>query len=231
LREITLLLLCSVVINDLLLLLVTTAGRAPSPLADVRLERIDSSLHLSTAAVVRWITRFPALSGCLTVIYHLLTVVVAFALLAPALSGNFDASRRYVFSVLIAGTITAVLFAACPAAGPWVGHKYRPTAGQSHVEVYLRLVKSARSIPLDFSEGGIVSFPSFHVVLAVLSAVALWDFRTARWIVLAVSTAICISTVTTGWHYFIDVIGGLAVAAIADAIAARALQTDLVSYS
>ncbi len=65
-------------------------------------------------------------------------------------------------------------------------------------------------LPSD-AKAGVVAFPSFHVILAVLSVIALWNLRWLRWPAFAFGTAICISTMTTGWHYAIDVIGGLAV--------------------
>jgi membrane-associated phospholipid phosphatase len=58
----------------------------------------------------------------------------------------------------------------------------------------------------------IVSFPSFHVVLAILSAFALSSIRSLRAPVWVLAVLICISAVSTGWHYGIDVFGGVIVA-------------------
>ena len=59
--------------------------------------------------------------------------------------------------------------------------------------------------------GGIVAFPSFHTILAILSVRALWGIGKLRAIGTALGVAICLSTVATGWHYVIDVLSGIAV--------------------
>ena len=57
-------------------------------------------------------------------------------------------------------------------------------------------------------------FPSFHVIWAVLSARALWGFRRLRIPVSMLAGLLSVSTMTTGWHYFVDVLGGLVVAEV-----------------
>jgi membrane-associated phospholipid phosphatase len=52
----------------------------------------------------------------------------------------------------------------------------------------------------------------------------MWNVRWARWFVFTLCILICISTITTGWHYLIDVIGGLAVTYLAQTIAVRVLE-------
>ena len=76
-------------------------------------------------------------------------------------------------------------------------------------------MKSGVPVEMMGATTAIVSFPSFHVALALLSAVYLSTFRRLRvtnWILAGLIT---ISTVTTGWHYGIDVLGGIALAAVA----------------
>ena len=77
---------------------------------------------------------------------------------------------------------------------------------------YLIRLKSSAPVELDMNNAGIVSFPSFHVVLAILSAVALSSIRRLRAWAWALAALICISAVTTGWHYGIDILGGLILA-------------------
>jgi membrane-associated phospholipid phosphatase len=69
-------------------------------------------------------------------------------------------------------------------------------------------------VDLDMNDAGIVSFPSFHVVLALLSAMALGTIRSLRVWVWALAGLICISAVTTGWHYGVDILGGMILAIV-----------------
>ena len=68
--------------------------------------------------------------------------------------------------------------------------------------------------------GRMICFPSFHTILAVLAAIALWPLPRLRWMAAVWGTLIVVSTVTTGTHYLIDVLAGFAVAMVAQ-VAAR----------
>ena len=52
-----------------------------------------------------------------------------------------------------------------------------------------------------------------------MCAAALWGFRPIRIPAAILSVLIILSTLTTGWHYFSDVLGGIVVAAISMAVA------------
>ena len=62
---------------------------------------------------------------------------------------------------------------------------------------------------------GLLCFPSFHTILAILAAVALWSIPYARWLSSLWAGLIVVSTVTTGWHYVIDVVAGLVISGTA----------------
>lgn len=207
----------------LLGLLMQIAGRTSSPLQDSALANIDARIHVSTGAIVRFAGHFPALRLSSDVAYALLMPLIIAALLLPPLLGNAQASRRYVLSIVVAALLTAGLFALCPAVGPWTVYGFAPTQDQAAVESYLRLLKSAGPVRLNPAASAIVSFPSFHVVLAILSTIALWGVRRARPLLWVLTIAICASTLTTGWHYAVDVIGGLFVTLIAHLIAVRVM--------
>jgi membrane-associated phospholipid phosphatase len=69
---------------------------------------------------------------------------------------------------------------------------------------------------------GVVCFPSFHAIWAVLCGYAFSGFR--RYIripVYVLAALMFLSTVTTGWHYVIDVLAGLLVAVVSLLIARR----------
>jgi membrane-associated phospholipid phosphatase len=61
----------------------------------------------------------------------------------------------------------------------------------------------------------LICFPSFHVIWAILFAQALWGFRYLRIPVALLAGLIIMSTLTTGWHYFVDVLAGILLASFA----------------
>jgi hypothetical protein len=74
--------------------------------------------------------------------------------------------------------------------------------------------------------------PSFHVVFAVLGALlvahggASRGMRFATW---ALAVAVCLTTITTGQHYLVDVPGGVATAVASYALARRVCKASVVS--
>ncbi len=203
--------------------MIPVAGRSPYPLVDGALARIDAAVHFHTVTIVHLMAHFPRLQHTLAIAYALLWVLVVAALLVPTLSGRAVDSRRYVFAVLIASIMTAVLFALWPAAGPWIVQGFAPTKDQAEVIDALASLKSGQPLA-EGVKSAVVAFPSFHVILAVLSVIALWNIRWIRWFAFTLGMMICVSTVTTGWHYGIDVIGGLAVTYLAQGIACLAIR-------
>jgi membrane-associated phospholipid phosphatase len=72
---------------------------------------------------------------------------------------------------------------------------------------------------------GLISFPSFHTVSAILFGWALFPVRKLRWWALALNAALIASTPVQGAHYFIDILGGALVAAYAILVAPLLMQT------
>jgi hypothetical protein len=81
-------------------------------------------------------------------------------------------------------------------------------AGSSHLEQFLGLRDgSFRSIDLGNMKG-IITFPSFHTELAIITAWAFWTIRWLRYPAIALNALVVISTPTHGGHYFIDAMAG-----------------------
>lgn len=69
---------------------------------------------------------------------------------------------------------------------------------------------------------GICTFPSFHTVMALLGAWALWPMRWyLRWPSAIFSAFVLFTTLPIGGHYFVDVLAGAAVFTASIAIAKR----------
>jgi len=198
-------------------------GRVPDVLKDTQLAAADRFFHFQTASVVHLVEHFPALNHLLAMIYQSLSAFAVLAIFLPVLAGPRIASRRLVLQVTFAGLATAGLFALLPAAGPWTTEGLSPSGEQAHISESLARMRVPGTMDIADANGGIVAFPSFHVILAILSACALGSVRFLRIPAWIYCSLICFSTITTGWHYGIDVVGGVVVAFCAVAAGDRVL--------
>jgi hypothetical protein len=197
---------------------VLIAGRLRMPLQDLLFGRIDQSLGVSVPGIVVW-AHHHWLGTVINRSYPWLLPLLAVAAFAPALMGKMKHAREFLLANLVAFAMGVPLFALLPAVGPWSYFHLAPDPAQA--ACWAQLLSLRLSGPYMFQEqaAGVVCFPSFHVIWAILCAAALWGFRSIRIPIALLSTMIIASTLTTGWHYFSDVLGGIAVAAISMAIA------------
>jgi membrane-associated phospholipid phosphatase len=195
--------------------ILAAAAHNALPLADRTFAQLDAYVF-QTADVVMWMRAHPILNVSSVLVYVSVFPLVGLTGMAPLL-GYPDAGRRFVVAGVIGLFLTIAGFSLFPAVGPWNVEGYRPTIDQFAVEKALLAMK-AHTIQFP-AVAGIVSFPSFHTVLAILSACALWPIRWLRWPSAILAAGICVSTVTTGWHYGVDVVAGVMVALIAQGLA------------
>lgn len=102
---------------------------------------------------------------------------------------------------------------------------YAPSAAQLRCQDLLLTLRSGGIHVLDLNESGIVCFPSFHTLLAIVSCVALWSIKPLRIPAAVLASCVVFATLTTGWHYLVDVVGGLLLTLLS--IAAARLFTAL----
>lgn len=189
------------------------AARLRLPLRDALLARIDAELGINVPRIVAWSHGHWAghvINHC----YLLLLPMLLAAIFLPALTGRLETAQRFLIANLVAFAIAVPLFALFPALGPWSYFHFAASSTQIDCQAQLSALRESGAYFFDSQGAGIVSFPSFHMLWAVLCAAALWEFRKFRPLTLLVSVMIAASTITTGWHYFIDVLAGAAVAAI-----------------
>jgi membrane-associated phospholipid phosphatase len=144
------------------------------------------------------------------------------AVLIPPMARQVERARHFLLAVVISAVLGSCIAALLPAVGPWAGYHFEPYWPQAWEA---REIASLRG-PGIFTanpdyKSGLITFPSFHVALAILSVFALYPFRWLRYVALLAAVLIAVATVSTGWHYASDVIGGAAISAIGIAIAGR----------
>lgn len=193
-------------------------GRA-FPLRDIELAHLDRAMGVNIAAVAHWAS-LHWIAHAVNDTYVLLAPMLILAFLITGLGGKATAVKRLLVANMAAFAIGLPMFVLVPAVGPWYSEQFAPDRSQAVCQTDLQLQRDPG--PYQHRPVGVICFPSFHVMWAILCAAALSSFRRLRWPAWILAALIVASTMLTGWHYFADVLGGFALAALSLA-AARGL--------
>lgn len=216
-----------VLVTNLYLIPEHIAARSHVEGNDALLARIDAALGIEVPDVLRLVEAVPVVGQILNVAYAMLIFMVMLAVIVPPMCNRMDKAKEYTIAALAAAVICIPLLAVFQAVGPWSVYHFDPSTDQVGYVRTMETLKSGVPFVLDLgNHDGLITFPSFHAVLAVLTGVALWPIRYLRWPSTALSVLIVLSTVSTGWHYITDVLGGLVIAAIALAVARGYLRLE-----
>ena len=189
---------------------------------DAALQRIDALLHFDWLAWYRLVAETPVLQTLGLAAYRSIYLTPAILFATFAFTGDRVAAHRFLATFWLTAIGTLTLYAFMPAIGPfsYLWHQpiaYMPESEQwQHGLIPALRDHSVRVVDLGHLRG-IVSAPSFHAAAATLYLNAAWRLPRLRWPVLALNTAMLLSTPVEGTHYLIDILLGtiVALAAIA----------------
>jgi hypothetical protein len=183
---------------------------AGSRYADPWLAAADARIGVYVPGVAAWTWAHPRTSWLATASYFtfapqlLLTVLALAALRERARLWEF--AFHFHLCLIVAIAALAVWPAVCPAAY----YGFTPTIDMTQVIAQIKGFHDGSMTVVRFDElEGLVSFPSFHVVGALLVT---WAFRHRPRILIpliVLNSGLAISTVITGEHYVVDVLAAV----------------------
>jgi membrane-associated phospholipid phosphatase len=203
------------------------AASANLPVQDASLQAIDEALGLDWRGYMEFVNGHPLLAQWLTYGYSMIRWPVFAIPVVLAAAGRFARLEEFVLAFLLALIATTIISAFVPAIGVFYQLGLDPADYVNlHPGGYLEQLRdlplvrdgSIRSLDL-LNLAGVVTFPSFHAASALLYGWALWPVRWMRPIAVVANAVMLASTPIDGAHYFIDVIAGLAIAALAVVVA------------
>ena len=189
--------------------------RSPVPLADALLQRLDGALGLSAEAFVTTVASGPqwVIDG-LHLVYASTTPLTLLTLVALPLMGQARAALRFMLLFQLTLLCCALIAFLLPAYGAFTTIDLATTArlpdgaGRFFWAALTGFRSAADPVVSVESLGAVVSFPSFHTVVALLLVQAWHKVRLVNMAMLATSALIIVSTLPMGGHYFADVIAG-----------------------
>lgn len=200
--------------------LATSAGL---PLQDARLAALDAALGFDWLALLQFTNSRPALSWVLVGAYHSTGPLLLMVYLLLIFSKRRDRLDEFLAVLAMTSLATGIGMALVPAAGAYPHYdppaemfgNFSADAGMWHYQLVVALRTEAAPV-LDLAmTKPMVTFPSFHTIVAIITT---WAVRDVRWIalpVLILNAVVIVSTLPEGGHHLVDLIAGVAIAGLA----------------
>jgi hypothetical protein len=180
------------------------------PLLDEQFTQMDRMLGFHWLDFYNAVQRRPGVSTLLGLAYGSLLPQIIVAIIYLSTIGRHDRSHELWWTAFVTLAATAALSGLFPAAGTF--HHYGVALDRAiHLPHFLALRDGSVLHFAVHEMQGIVTFPSYHAVLAILLTYA---YRGTRWFKAAavLNGVMLVSTPIYGGHYLVDLIGGAAIA-------------------
>jgi hypothetical protein len=187
------------------------AAAAGLPLMDSHFEALDLALGFDWKAWYLWVEASPAVEKTLSVLYDTSLPHIAIVLIATGLTGRTDRARELNHLLLWTALPVVLVSGLVPAMSAWIHHGLGLEKAYHLAAVSALRDGSVRELAVG-ELLGIITFPSFHTVIAV---VLVWVCRGIGWLfwpTLAVCAGVLLSIPTEGGHYLVDMLAGAAIA-------------------
>ncbi len=192
------------------------------PGIDLDLARLDAALGFDWWGYVTWVKSFAIFGKLLTLAYQSSLPQIAVALIILGFTRRFEKLDQFSLAFMFSSALTILIWTAFPSFGALALHYSQglpePTfeLAYSKKEALQLLALQAGPTPMLRMDEfvGMIAFPSFHTVLALLTTFALWQIRFVGKLTLALNLIVLASIPADGGHYFVDIGGAVIVTAI-----------------
>jgi membrane-associated phospholipid phosphatase len=182
---------------------------------DPLLVTIDRWMGINTTTLKSWTHKHPDFHYLFNAIYEKLAFeIIAILFFLTVFNRRRELSVFYIaqMSSMIIGCAIYYFF---PTMAP-SGIIHSPYFSHAQHDTSLRFYQLHHFLKITSQDGGLIAFPSFHVIWAILLTNTCRAWKIIFYPVACFNSILIISTVFLGWHYATDVIAGfvLAIAAI-----------------
>ena len=200
------------------------------PLQDRLIASADQALGLQWLDYARWVDRHAAVQTVFHLAYDSILLQILLPLVVLTAANRMSELRTYLLAFTIAFSVTIIVSALLPAAGPIAfvdraAFNILRFTGATPIDHLLRL-REAGPLIMDDAPGGIATFPSFHATIAILTPLTLRGYPRIFAALLILDAAMLGGTVTEGAHYFSDILAGGGMAVFAHVMAKRIIKLE-----
>jgi len=191
----------------------------PSESIDATLVQMDAWFGYSWPDACAWISQYPNLSDILRQVYSLTLAQILFVFLFLGMANDRRRLHAAMLGTIFASLATIFCWALFPSSGaaaywtlaPEIDRIVRPMGSSAYgAELNRLLVEGVKDIS-ELQVTGLVGFPSFHTVMALMSLIAVWPYTFARLALILVNVALFPAILIHGGHNLMDVFGGVVV--------------------
>lgn len=178
---------------------------------DAVLVKWDEALGIDTPALIAWTAHHPTLKLLFEIAYSAVSLEV---MLLPALLAILHYEKQlneYLLVLSVVAIVGSLIYYFFPTAAPVSVYNSDYFLSFQH-DTVLKFRQIHSYIQPTTKEGGMIAFPSFHVIWALMCA---WVLREKWWLFLPIALInfiAIVSTVMLGWHYLVDVISAVFIA-------------------
>jgi len=200
------------------LLLTVAGGRI-----DVQLAAMDRWLGFDWPQIMSLAAGHPFENGLLRIIYGLVLPQMAVLIICLGWRKKPQEIYRFCCAVVAGAAMTIAFWAMFPSFGAFSVYELSPSVASrlsleldsryAHDLVHMLASGPGRISPHELK--GLIGFPSFHAALAGLLIWYAWSVPVLRWPLIVLNSLVFVSTPIQGGHHVVDVVAGIAVAAIA----------------
>lgn len=189
----------------------------PFPPIDQHIMHWSEWMHIDFVRMLAWSNAHPKLYTSMEFIYESLTYQLTYLPLILICLGRFERLHEYYFLLLLTALIGFSFYYFFPTTAP-ASVIDSPYFTQAQHATELKFKQIHNHIQPSTREGGMIAFPSFHVIWAWLCVWLVRDWTWAFKILLLLNTGMVVSCVLLGWHYILDVIASIALLGFAHGV-------------
>ncbi len=187
------------------------------PYRDAELARLQELVGLDWKGYVFWVNEHPLVARILELAYMSHEWLIPFTFIGLVALGMATRLREFLLLSFITALACVFISGLLPAQGAYTHYGLSPASLRNIPDaatIYLHDLQHVHAGTLKQFElahaKGLATFPSFHTVMALLFAWA-WRGTWLQWPVWILAALIIISTPVIGSHFFMDIVGGVAV--------------------